>query len=120
MSAGELEEIGLPDYGFASDGRLEISVGPATAVLAITDANTLETTWRGADGTPLKGPPAEVKASHADALKEFKARTKEIGETLKAQCARLERLYLDDREWPLEPGARAISMSRWLRAWRGG
>ena len=29
MSAGELEEIGLPDYGFAADGRLEIAVGPA-------------------------------------------------------------------------------------------
>jgi hypothetical protein len=102
MSAGELEEIGLPDYGFGAEGRLEIAVGPATAVLTITDANTLETSWRGANGTPLKGPPAEVKASHADALKEFKARVKEIGEALKSQCARLERLYLDEREWPLE------------------
>src|SRR5262249_13937014 len=32
MAAGELEEIGLPDYGFA-DGALEVAVGPATAVL---------------------------------------------------------------------------------------
>src|SRR5262245_21369133 len=102
MSAGELEEIGLPDYGFAADGRLEIIAGPATAVLTITDANTLVTTWRGADGEPLKGPPAEIKASHAEALKEHKARVKEISETLKAQCARLERLYLDEREWPLD------------------
>jgi hypothetical protein len=90
MGAGELEEIGLPDYGFAADGRIEIAVGPATAVLAIIDANTLETSWRAADGTPLKGPPAEVKTHHVEALKEFKARTKEISETLKAQCARLD------------------------------
>src|SRR5215470_17051079 len=102
MSAGELEEIGLPDYGFDADSRLEIPVGPATAVLTITDTNTLETTWRAADGSALKGPPAEVKTSHAEALKELKARAKEIGETLKAQCARLERLYLDEREWPLD------------------
>ena len=27
MSAGELEEIGAPDYGFTLDGRLEIVVG---------------------------------------------------------------------------------------------
>jgi hypothetical protein len=101
MNAGELEEIGMPDYGFSSDGRLESAVGPSIAVLAITDANTLETSWRGADGAPLKGPPAEVKANHAEALKDFKARAREIGETLKAQCARLERLYLDEREWPL-------------------
>ena len=99
MTTGELEEIGLPDYGFAADGRLEIAVGPATAVLAITDTNTLETTWRGADGTPLKGPPAEVKAGHSDDLKLLRAQAKEIGETLKAQCVRLERLYLDEREW---------------------
>ncbi len=101
LTAGELEEIALPDYGFA-DGRLETAVGPATAVLEITAANTVETSWRGPNGAPLKGPPAEVKSNHADALKLFKARAKEIGETLKAQCARLERLYLDEREWPLE------------------
>jgi hypothetical protein len=102
VSAGEIEEIGMPDYGFASDGRIEIAVGPATAVLAITDANTLETAWRAADGSPLKGPPAQVKESHSGALKELKARSKEIGETLKAQCTRIEWLYLEGREWPLD------------------
>ena len=102
MGAGELEEIGLPDYGFAADSRLDITVGSASVVLTITEANTLETSWRAADGSPLKGPPAEVKTHHAEALKELKARTKEIGDTLKAQCARLERLYLGEREWPLE------------------
>jgi hypothetical protein len=102
MSAGELEEIGMPDYGFSPDGRVEMVVAPATAVLTITDTNTLETEWRAADGTPLKGPPAEVKAGHGDALKELKASVKEIGETLRAQCARIERLYLDEREWPFD------------------
>jgi hypothetical protein len=102
IGAGELEEIGLPDYGFSSDGSMEIAVGPAAAVFTITDANTLETAWRAADGMPLKGPPAEVKATHANALKELKARVKEIGETIKAQCTRIERLYLEEREWPLD------------------
>src|SRR5205814_6804680 len=50
MPAGELAEIGLPDFGFNSDGTTEIQVGPAVAALAITDASTLDTTWRGADG----------------------------------------------------------------------
>jgi hypothetical protein len=81
-------------------GTMEIAVGPATATLTITDAHTLETTWRGADGKPLSGPPAAVKEGHADALKALKARTKEIGETLAAQRLRLERLYLGEREWP--------------------
>src|SRR5262245_56902929 len=102
MSAGELEEIGLPDYGFAGDGTMDVAIGPAVAVLAITDANTLETSWRAADGRSLSGPPAAVKDGHADALKALKVQVKEIGETLAAQRLRLERLYLGDREWPLD------------------
>ena len=102
MSAGELEEIGLPDFGFAGDGTMEVQVGPAVAILTIADANTLETTWRGADGKALSGAPAAVKTEHAEALKTLKARVKEIGETLTAQRLRLERLYLGDRAWPLD------------------
>jgi hypothetical protein len=101
VTPGELEEIGLPDYGFGADGTLEIAVGPATAVLTIGESDTLDVAWRGADGQPLKGQPAAVKDGHADALKLFKAQAKEIGETLKAQRLRLERLYLDEREWTL-------------------
>jgi hypothetical protein len=101
MTSGELDEIGLPDYGFDADGTLEVTVGPATAVLAVTDANTLETTWRSADGKALSGTPTAVKEGHAEALKALKARAKEIAETLAAQRLRLERLYLGDREWPL-------------------
>ena len=33
MTAGELEEIGLPHYGFAADGTLDIPVGPASVRL---------------------------------------------------------------------------------------
>jgi hypothetical protein len=102
MTASELEEIGLPDYGFASDGTTETMVGTARAVLTITDAHVLETQWRSADGRALSGPPAAVKETHAEELKAPKARVKEIGETLKAQRLRLERLYLADREWPLD------------------
>ncbi|HUL08231.1 MAG TPA: DUF4132 domain-containing protein [Candidatus Acidoferrum sp.] len=101
VTPGELEEIGLPDYGFGSDGALAITVGPATAVLTITEADALDVAWHDAGGQPLKGPPAELKANHADALKAFKAQLKEIGDTLKAQRLRLERLYLDEREWTL-------------------
>ncbi len=109
MAAGELEEIGLPDYELTADGALEVVIGPATAVLTVTDANTLETAWRGADGKLLGGPPTAVKDGHADALKALKARAKEIGETLAAQRLRLERLYLSEREWSF-----AVWRSRYL------
>lgn len=101
LTAAELEEIGLPDYGFDADGRLGIPIGSATAVLSINETGVLETAWHAANGARLKGAPAEAKTLHGEALRELKARTKEIGETLKAQRDRLDRLYLSDREWPL-------------------
>lgn len=101
ITSGELEEIGLPHYGFAADGTLDVPVGPATAKLSIAEDATLRTSWLGADGRSLGGPPAAVKEQHAAGLKAFKAQAKEIGETLKAQRLRLERLYLDDRTWTL-------------------
>jgi Domain of unknown function (DUF4132) len=100
MSPGEIEEIGLPDYGLDPNGRLEVAVGPATAVLMV-DGTGLSTSWLSAEDRELSGPPAAVKGGHADALKAFKATAKEIDETLKAQRLRLEQLYLDDRAWPL-------------------
>jgi Domain of unknown function (DUF4132) len=100
MSPGEIEEIGLPDYGLDTDGRLEVAVGSATAVLAV-DASKLSISWLTADRQTVSGPPAAVKDGHAEALKALKATAKEIDETLKAQRLRLERLYLDDRTWPL-------------------
>jgi hypothetical protein len=101
MTSGELEEIGLPQYGFDSNGTLDSVIGPATATLTISDDASLETSWRDGNGKALSGPPSAVKDGHAEELKAFKARAKEIGETLKAQRLRLERLYLDDRVWPL-------------------
>jgi hypothetical protein len=102
MPPGELEEIGLPAYGFDSDGALDVPIGPATARLAIAADGSLETSWRDTAGKTLSGPPAAVKDGHADALKSFKEQTKEISETLKAQRLRLERLYLSDREWAFD------------------
>src|SRR5690242_5833919 len=85
MSSGELEEIGLPSYGFASDGTLDVAIGPAIAKLVIAENGTLEITWHDASGKALSGPPAAVKDGHAEELKALKEQIKEIGETLKAQ-----------------------------------
>ena len=101
MSSGELEEIGMPSYGFTPDGTLDVAIGAASAKLVITEDGALETNWHDANSKPLSGPPTTVKEGHADELKSLKEQVKEIAETLKAQRLRLERFYLDDRVWPL-------------------
>jgi hypothetical protein len=102
MTPGEIEEVGLPDYGFSAEGSREIVVGLARARLVITEESALETIWSGVDGQPLSGPPAAVKEEFADALAALKAEVKEIGETLKSQRMRLESLYLDNRTWAFD------------------
>ena len=101
MSSGELEEIGMPSYGFTPEGTLDVAIGPATVKLVITEDGALEMNWHDASGKPLSGPPAAVKDGRAEELKSLKEQVKEIGETLKSQRLRLERFYLDDRVWPL-------------------
>ena len=112
-----------PTMASPSDGTLAIAVGPATAELTISEADALDVTWRGAGGQPLKraagrdqGEPRRRRSSSC------KAQAKEIGDTLKAQRLRLERLYLDEREWPLRGlAARAIATRRLVAAaWRDG
>jgi hypothetical protein len=102
MSSGELEEIGLPDYGFTADGTLTIPVGPARVDLAISDDCTVTSAWHGADGRPLSAAPKDVRDGHAAELKAFKAKAKEIGDTLKAQRLRIERLYLGEHTRTLD------------------
>ena len=98
-TSAELEEIGLPDYGFAADGILDTAVGPASVRLRIDESGGLDTSWTADDGRPLSGPPAAVKSGFASALKAHTALGKEIAETLKAQRLRLERLYIGERRW---------------------
>jgi hypothetical protein len=97
ISAAELEEIGLPDYGFDRSGTLEIAVGCAVAKLSIDEAGALKTEWRSTSGERLKAPPAALKQDGASALKALKAKTREIGQTLRAQRLRFEGLYLSER-----------------------
>ena len=111
IAAGELEELALPDYGFDSVGKHALEIGPATVHLAITPASALTMEWRVAGAEPSSAPPAILKETHTDALAEFKAKAKEIEDTLRAQRLRFERLYLEERTWPL-----AVWRERYLNA----
>lgn len=102
LSAGELEELAVSDFGLGPDGRLREAVGDFEAEVRITGSDSVALAWIGADGKARKTVPAAVKRDHAEALKAVKARVKDIRETLSGQAGRLERLYLGERRWPLE------------------
>jgi hypothetical protein len=97
VSAAELEEIGLPDFGLDRSATLEIAVGQASALLSVVETGVLRVEWRGPGGERLKTLPAAIKQAHAPALRAVKAKAKEIDRTLRAQRLRLEGLYLSER-----------------------
>ncbi|MDH3230046.1 MAG: DUF4132 domain-containing protein [Alphaproteobacteria bacterium] len=100
LSVADLEEIALPDFGLGPDGSLTETLGEATAEIRITGSDTVALFWTGADGRLRKSVPAAVKEHHQDALKELRAKVKEIRGMLAGQRYRLESLYLRDRSWP--------------------
>jgi hypothetical protein len=101
MTRDDLEELTVPAHGLDADGVLRQTIGEMTAELAVTAGGALEWTWVTADGRRQKSPPAQLRQEHAGELKALKKTAEEISRSLQAQRARLERLLLSDRSWPL-------------------
>jgi len=92
----DLEAMSVPSYGLSSDAtRVEV-LGSVEAKLSIENGDAILTWLR--DGKPLKAPPAEVKADHADALAVLKKVHKELQAVLSTQRLRLER-QLPSESW---------------------
>ena len=97
----ELEEKSVPTFGLGLDGKLTREFGDCAAELRVVNSREVEFAWS-KNGKPLKSVPTEVKRDHADALKQFQKLGKDIVKMLTAQCIRVERLMMTEREWDFE------------------
>ncbi len=95
----ELEEMSVPTYGLTSVGECEEKMGNFTARLTVVGTDSTELGWIKPDGKTQRGVPAEVKASHADDLKELQAAAKDIQKMLPAQRERIDSLFLRQKTW---------------------
>lgn len=100
VTAAELTEIVVPDFGLDFDGRTTRVVGDTTVRIAV-EGETVSTGWTNAAGRTTKTPPAELREQHAEEIAEAKALAKGVRGALGVQRARLESLMSEDREWPL-------------------
>lgn len=103
LSPIDLEELGVPTYGLTEVGRMEIHFGPEVrATVEAVGTDDISTRWH-VSGTKKsqKSPPASIKATHKDELKALKQAEKDVGQMLVAVRDRLERSYLEPREWSL-------------------
>jgi hypothetical protein len=97
----DLEEMSVPGYGMTEPGRLTQAMGDFTAELEVINSRQTALVWKRADGKPQKSLPAALKASHAEDIKELMAAKKDIEKMLPAQAERLDKLYLQGKQWPL-------------------
>jgi hypothetical protein len=98
----DLEEMAVPGYGLTEVGKATWEFGDFSAELVIPNSKMTEIIWRNAEGKIQKSVPAKVKSDFAEDLKELKAAEKDIAKMLPAQVERIDQLYLQQKEWPLE------------------
>lgn len=101
LSTDELHELAAPDFGLDAQGMLREEAGHFTLQVRIV-ASSAELRVLTSDGAERKTIPASVKTEHAETLKSLKGLANDINKMLPAQKSRLERLYLDERTWPLD------------------
>jgi len=101
VSADELEEMSVPDFGLDADGVRVIPAGDMTAEIRVNSPSGVELRWRTATGKMQASIPAETKRDHPDAVKEAKRVLKDLERVLPSQATRVERLLLDRRTWPV-------------------
>jgi hypothetical protein len=99
VTTADLEDLSVPAYGFAQDGTRREEFGECAATATLTSTGDITVAWFGANGKPVKSPPAAVKKEFAAELKAFKADVDAAGKMLTAQKARFDGFYLPERTW---------------------
>jgi len=100
ISRATLDELTVPTHELDRDGTRSVALGDGTATLRIVDGRSAEIQWIAASGKTLKSSSVAMKAD-AEALKELRQAAKELDADLAIQPARLQRLYIEDRRWPV-------------------
>lgn len=99
LGRDDLDEMGVPTYGFDASGVREERIGETSCTLRGVGGDVV-IEWRNEKGKVVKSPPAGAKApEHAELLKELKAAANDAGQMLSAQRERLDRIVGLPREW---------------------
>jgi len=93
--------MSVPAFGLDRDGMRQFKVGKFSGNLRVVDSRTVALRWNGSDGNESTAVPAEVRKGHNADWKALQREAKDASSMLAAQALRLERTYLNDRNWPL-------------------
>ena len=98
ISAKEIEELSVPDYGMREVGfRREVFEG-YTFELKV-NGSEVEQVWRRDDAQIVKSVPKAVREKYPKELKVIKQAVKDIRKMLPVQRDRIDNLYLSQKQW---------------------
>ncbi len=99
LTADDLADQSVPDFGMQEPGLLQQKIGGNTAMLRVVGTG-VELTWHDAKGKETARPPAGLK-NGAPELKALQKTITEIRKALSGQRARIEHAFLRQRDWAL-------------------
>jgi hypothetical protein len=103
LTVDELEDFAVPSYAMDAEGKVEIVVGDATAVIRVPQLagdGKAGVIWLDADGKPVKSVPSHVKKAFAKEVKSVSALAKDLERDYSAQVHRLESSLIRVRTMP--------------------
>jgi hypothetical protein len=101
ITKADLEELGVPAYGFDDNGVRRETFDGATCELKL-EGRKVVTTWTNDKGKVVKSPPTGVKEKYAEDLKELKLAATDAEKMLTAQRDRIDSLMGLPKTWKLE------------------
>ncbi len=101
-SPEELEDAGMPTFGFSSDHTYEAEIGDYKICAVEKKGLKIDTFWRDNQGKPRKSVPEELKKEFPAEVKEETKLLKEAQNALTNYKNRIESFYLQKRTWKHE------------------
>ena len=103
ISASELEDMAVPEFGLVNGVREETIEG-YTLRLTVSGVGKTKIEWFTPEGKPQKSTPAAAKkkSKNEEKITRIKSIAKQIQKYSTAHRDRLDRSFLEDREWTYE------------------
>src|SRR5215469_130039 len=93
LTVEELEDFAVPASPLDGEGKAEIAVGDASAMVRLSPEGRVSVIWRNRDGEVVKSPPSHVKKAYGKEVKSVSVLAKELEQAYLAQRYRLESFF---------------------------
>ena len=101
VTVDEIEDFAVPAPALDAEGKLEIAVGDALAILRLNGEGHTSVIWRNAEGKLAKSASPRIRKVFAAEVKAVGTTAKEIQQAYLAQRYRLEESFIQVRTMPL-------------------